>query len=330
MRRTPILVGSIAALAIAAMSFAASSRREGVEAGWAMYNRDYGGQRYSPLTQIYTQTAGTLRRVCRAGLGDDGTFQSGPVVVNETLYVTTGHTTVALGAASCELRWRHVYQPEQDEVYSINRCAAVHGSRVFRGTGDGRVIALDASTGQLLWKVKAADPIAGEFFSSAPIAWKNLLFIGIAGSDWGVRGRMLAFDVSTGREVWRWYSIPMGSEKGADTWTPREAAAKGGGAFWTSYTLDSATGELFIPVANPAPDYNSQPGVREGVNLHTDSVVVLDASTGRMKWYHQFAQNDPWDYDIGVAPMLLATPEGKRRVAVGSKDGYLCMLDRDS
>jgi alcohol dehydrogenase (cytochrome c) len=143
---------------------------------------------------------------------------------------------------------------------------------------------------------------------------KNLLFIGIAGSDWAVRGRVLAFDVSSGREMWRWYSIPTEARKVRIPGHHARRRPKGSGAFWTSYMLDSATGELFIPLANPAPDYNSQPGVREGVNLYTDSVVVLDAPTGRMKWYHQFAQNDPWDYDIGAAPVLFATPEGKRRI----------------
>ena len=300
------------------------------DSGWAMYNKGYDGQRYSKLAQIDARTAGTLKRVCVAALGDDGAFQSGPVVVNDTLYVTTAHTTVALHAATCALRWRHEYRPEQDEVYAVNRGPAVIGKRVLRGTADGRILALDADTGKLLWKVKAADPTAGEFFASAPLAWNNLLFIGISGSDWGVRGRMLAFDIAGGKELWRWYSVPVGDEKDADSWTPREAAARGGGAFWTSYALDTTKGELFIPVANPAPNYNVQPGVREGVNLYTDSLVVLDAHTGHLKWYHQFAQNDPWDYDVGAAPMLFPGLSGETRVAVGSKDGYLYVLDRGS
>ena len=331
MSRALIVTIAILALGSAAGSAAAPDRAsESAEDGWPTYNKGYDGQRYSRLAQIDTRTAGTLKRVCVAGLGDDGAFQPGPVVVKDTIYVTTAHTTVALQATTCKALWRHVYQPEQDEVYAINRGVAVLGKRVFRGTGDGRILALDAATGKLLWKIKAADPTVGEFYSSAPIAWKNLLFIGIAGSDWGVRGRMLAFDVASGKEVWRWYSIPMGNDEGADSWVPRDAAARGGGAFWTTYTLDAQSGELFIPVANPAPDYNTQPDVREGANLYTNSMVVLDARTGRMKWYHQFAPNDHWDYDVGAAPMLFAGPGGERRVAVGSKDGYIYALDRDS
>ena len=325
-----ILKALIVALGSPAMWLTAPIASKASDSDWATYNKDYQGRRYSQLAEIDARNVGTLKRACVAQLGDDGAFQSGPVVANDTLYVTTGHTTVALNAATCEARWRHSYTPEQKEVYAVNRGVAVEGGSIFRGTGDGRILALDAATGQVKWKIQAADPSVGEFFSSAPIAWKHLLFIGIAGSDFGARGRMLAFDAATGKEVWRWHSIPMGSEPGAETWTPREAAARGGGAFWSSYTLDPATGELFIPVGNPAPDFNTQPGVREGDNLYTDSVVVLDAATGRMKWHHQFARNDPWDYDIGAAPMLYSAPNGKRRVAVGSKDGYLYLLDRES
>src|ERR1700684_1821824 len=128
------------------------------DGGWAMYNKGYDGQRYSPLTEIDKRSAATLKRVCAAGLGDDGAFQSGPVVVKDILYVTTIHTTVALDAATCELRWRHVYQPEQDEVLAMSRGLAVADNRIIRGTADGRIIALDSASGKQLWKVKGADP----------------------------------------------------------------------------------------------------------------------------------------------------------------------------
>ncbi len=300
------------------------------EVGWPTYNNGYDGQRYSPLAEINTGNVATLKRTCVARLGDDGPFQAGPVMANNTLFVTTGYTTVALNATTCAVRWRHVYKPEQTIVYSANRGVALLGRRSFRGTGDGRLLAFDAATGKLLWKVKAADPTAGEFFSSAPTAWNGLLFIGIAGSDWGIRGRMMAFDVATGKERWRWHSIPHGNEPGADTWIPRESAARGGGGFWTTYTLDTAKGELFIPIGNPAPDFNIDPGVRAGANLYTNSLVVLDAGSGKMKWFHQFGANDPWDYDIGAAPLLYEGPDKKSRVAVGSKDGHVYVLDRDT
>jgi alcohol dehydrogenase (cytochrome c) len=139
---------------------------------------------------------------------------------------------------------------------------------------------------------------------------------------------MTAFDAATGKEVWRFNLIPTKGEPGFDTWKIPATAAHGGGGTWSSYTLDPATGELFVPVANPAPDYS--PEVRPGDNLYTNSIVVLDAKTGALKWYYQFSPNDGYDYDLAAAPVLYVDRNGKRRVAVGSKDGYLYILDRDT
>jgi len=295
---------------------------------WPTYNNGYDGQRYSPAKSITPENVGTLKRVCEAHLGDAGSFHSGLIVIGRTLYVTTAHTTVALDAANCAIRWRHVYKPEQDEVYAVNRGVAYLDGHIFRGTADGRVIALDAKTGKQLWLVKAGDPLNGDFFSSAPIAWKGLVFIGAAGSDWGTRGYVLALDARTGREKWRFHTVPMGSEPGADSWKDPKTAAHGGGGMWTSYTLDTTTGELFVPVGNPAPDY--APDRRPGANLYTDSLVVLDARTGRLRWYHQFTSNDGLDYDFGAAPALYTGGTGAKLLAAGSKDGNLYGLDRST
>jgi len=293
---------------------------------WPTYNNAYDGQRYSPAKKITPENVVTLKRVCEAHLGDAGSFHSGLIVIGRTLYVATAHTTIALDAANCSIRWRHVYKPEQDEVYAVNRGVAYLDGRIFRGTADGRVFALDARTGKQLWLVKAGDPLKGDFFSSAPIAWEGLVFIGAAGSDWGTRGYVLALDAKTGREKWRFYTVPMGSEPGADSWKNPETAAHGGGGMWTSYTLDTATGELFVPVGNPAPDYS--PDWRPGANLYTDSVVVLDAPTGKLKWYHQFKANDGLDYDFGAPPALYTSAAGAKLLAAGSKDGNLYGIDR--
>jgi alcohol dehydrogenase (cytochrome c) len=293
---------------------------------WPTYNNGYSSQRFSPAAQITAANVSTLKRVCEAHLGDSGTFHSGPIVIKDTLYVTTAHTTVALDPRTCAIKWRYVYKPAQPEVYAANRGAAYLDGRLFRGTGDGRILALDARTGKRLWIIKAGDPTVGEFFSSAPIAWKGLVFIGAAGSDWGIRGFVLALDAKTGREKWRFHTVPMGREAGADTWKNPETAAHGGGALWTSYTLDTATGELFVPTGNPAPDY--APDWRPGANLYTDSLVVLDALTGKLKWYHQFESNDGLDYDFGAAPALYSGGQGAKLLAAGSKDGNLYGIDR--
>jgi alcohol dehydrogenase (cytochrome c) len=298
------------------------------EPQWSSYNNTLESTRFSSLTGITPENAASLRVKCELALGDDGAFQSGPVIIDNVLFVTTANTTVALGAADCKEHWRHVYTPEEDEIFPVNRGLAYSNGHVFRGTNDGRLFALDAKTGKELWRVKAADPKIGEYFSAAPIAWQGLIFIGPAGSDYGIRGRMQAFEASTGREVWRFNTIPIGGESGADTWKIPNTALHGGGGTWTSYTLDPSTGELFIPVGNPAPDLN--PDLRPGDNLYTNSLVVLDAATGQLKWYYQFRRNDGFDYDASAAPALFVDRAGRRRVAMATKDGHLYVIDRTS
>ena len=295
---------------------------------WPSYNDGLDGQRFSPLARINRDTLPDLAEVCRVPLGDPGPFETGLVVVGETMYLTTTHDTIALDPRTCSVRWRHTYVPEDQEVYPPNRGVAVLAGRVYRGTADGRLLALDAGTGALVWKSVLGNPHLGEFVSSAPIAWNGLVFAGIAGSDWGVRGRMMAFDAATGREVWRFNTIPVANETGADTWSAGSLAWTGGGGLWTSYTLDPAAGEVLIPVGNPAPDF--APAYRPGSNLFTNSIVALDARTGALKWWYQATPNDGLDYDLSAAPVLYADRQGHPRVAFAGKDGYLQAIDRDT
>jgi alcohol dehydrogenase (cytochrome c) len=320
---------SILALALIAVlpeSSTAGNKGPPSAGPWATYNNGYDGQRFAPAAQVTAANVATLKTVCESHLGDAGPFHSGLIVIGDTLYVTTGHTTVALDPTNCAIRWRHVYKPIQQEVYPVNRGVAYLDGRIFRGTADGRVLALDARTGKQLWIIKAGDPLKGEFFTSAPLAWKGLVFIGAAGSDWGIRGFVLGLDAKTGREKWRFHTIPMGDEAGSETWERPETALHGGGGLWTTYSLDASTGELFVPVGNPAPDH--APDTRPGTNLYTDSVVVLDALTGKLKWFHQFRANDGLDYDYGAAPALYTSKTGQKLLAAGSQDGYLYGLDR--
>jgi len=298
------------------------------DTNWMSYNGTVNGQRYSPLDQINVQNVASLTEVCHLKVDDSGTFQAGLLQIDGTLYLTNSHDTLAVDATNCTLRWRNVYKPEQEDVFLINRGVAFANGRLFRGTPDSRMLAIDAASGKTLWQQQVGDPAQGEFFSSVPAIWQGLLIAGAAGSDWGIRGRIMAYEQESGREVWRFYTIPRGKEIGAETWTDRASARYGGGGSWTTYTLDMASGEVFVPVGNPAPDF--VPSHRPGANLFTDSMVVLDARTGALKWWYQMQPGDGLDLDLAAAPMLFWNDKGHPMVAIGSKDGYLYGVNRET
>jgi alcohol dehydrogenase (cytochrome c) len=294
--------------------------------GWQGYNNSYDGQRFAALDQINTGNVAGLRTVCELQMGEEGPFQAGPIVIRDTLFVTTAHTTVAMNAATCALHWRHIDSTGQQDPISVNRGAAYLNGRIFRGMPGARLAALDAASGKVLWDVKVGNLSVAEFLSSAPVAWRDMVFIGLAGGDWGIRGRMMGFDAATGKEIWRFNTIPMGTERGAETWHIPATAERGGGGTWTSYTLDTLSGEVFVPVGNPGPDF--LPDARPGDNLFTNSIVVLDAKSGALKWWYQATPEDGFDYDVGAPPALYTSKGGEPRVVVGSKDGHLYIVDR--
>ena len=310
--------------------FAAGTAAAPSNTQWLSYNGNVNGQRYAALDQINTKNAAQLGEVCRFKVDDVGAFHTGILQIDGVLYFTTATDTLALDAATCALRWRQHYEAQETggSALQVNRGLAYANGRLFRGTLDGRLLALDAATGQTLWQYQIGDPQQGEFFAAAPQIYQGLVIIGAAGGDWGIRGRVMAFEATTGREVWRFYTIPRGDEPGAESWKNSNSARYGGGGTWTTYTLDMAAGELFVPVGNPAPDF--MPNQRPGANLYSNSLVVLDAATGRLKWYHQLLSNDGFDLDLGAAPMLYFNARGERIVAFGGKDGYLYGVNRET
>lgn len=295
---------------------------------WPMYNQTYEGVRYSSLQQINADNVRQMRQICALRLREVGPFQTGPVVIGTTVYVTTAHDTYAMNAQTCGVIWHNVYTPTGYEPFLTNHGVAVADGRVFRGTTDGHLLALDSQTGKVNWNVQPAASQKGEWLSAAPIVWQGRAFIGTAGSDWGIRGRVMAFDAVTGRQTWSFSEIPVGESPGAETWGRASSTVTGGGGTWSIFTLDPATGELFIPVANPAPDL---PGdYRPGANLFTDSIVVLDARSGRLRWWYQATPHDTHDWDVAAAPVLYADANGRRLVAFADKAGYFYALDRAS
>ena len=317
---------------------ATSAPREAMsaDADWPMYNRSYDGTRFSPLAQITASNVSTLAPACTFPLGAKANLQTGIVAVAGTLYFTTATDTYAVDATTCALRWRHGYDYDPKPPFDPNKVnrglaylAGPDRPRLFRGANDGRVMALDPATGEELWSAVAGDPAAGETFPAAPIAWNGMVFMGNAGGDnFSVKGRLMAFDAKTGGRVWSFELVPENG-KSAQTWPQgTERFPKAGGASWTSYALDTATGVVYTPTGNAAPDFVA--GVRPGRNLYTYSVVALDARDGTLKTFYQLLEHDYHDWDIAAAPSLVSTRTGQHLVVAAGKDGHLYGTDEAS
>ena len=304
---------------------------------WPSYNKTLTSERYSQLNQIDTKNVDKLKILCTYDTKQYTSFETGPIVVNGALIGTTEHDIFSLNPANCHENWRTSEDYKPGSLLAVNHGAAYMDGLLFRGTEDGRVLAYDFKTGKRVWEATIADPTIGESTPAAPIAWNGLVFIGNAGGDnKGVKGRMYALDAKTGRIVWEFYLVPKTEgdptrgPQGAtpldiSTWKNTSGTPITGGATWTSYTLDPTTGLLYIPGGNPAPDFATGP--RDGENLYSDSIVVLDAKTGAYKTHFKLVPKDWHDWDVSTAPALIQTKGGKKLLSVAPKDGHLYGFD---
>lgn len=292
---------------------------------WLMYNKGYRSERYSTLAELNTANASRIHPVCMYQLGELGTFQTGPVMYRGILYATTHLGTYAIDATTCKKLWTHQHVAQGPEMNATNRGVALADGRIIRGTQDGFLYALDARTGAQLWMRQVTDWRIGEGVGAAPLVWNGLVFIGAAGGDWGIHGRMMAFHASDGSPAWTFDLIPTGNESGAASWHDPESTQHGGAPSWTAYALDRPSGTLFIPVGNPGP--NADTGVRPGSNLFTNSIVALDARTGKLRWYEQLTPNDRHDWD--TTTVSLFDSGGVKYVAASGKSGILHVFRRN-
>jgi len=291
---------------------------------WTTFNKGHRGYRYSQLDEITRANVGNLRELCRFDTGETLAFRTGPIVYRGTMFFTTAHGTYAIDANSCALRWKHEWLPLGPDNSRTNNGATIAEGRVFRGTPDGYLLALDAVTGKLLWQTAAMDANLGEYAVAAPLSSNGLVYIGKAGGDSGIRGEMMAFAARDGHKVWGFNTVPRVGEPGAETWLDPASLAHGGGGTWTSYSLNGFSNTLLIPVGNPGPDFNK--AMRPGTNLYTNSLVALDATTGALKWAHQLLGPEDRDWDTSVVTSFTDW-DGRRVAAVAGKDGVLHLVD---
>ena len=297
---------------------------------WLTHTRDFAGSRYSPLSQINTANVSHLRVACSFQAGTTPSFQTGPVVYDGTMFITVGYATIALDAATCRPKWRHDWRGAIPDGLA-NRGVAVKDGRVIRATGDGYLLALDAASGRLLWATRVGDVLKGEMFSMSPLIFDDLVFLGAAVGEFGVRGWVAAFRARDGERVWRFNIVPEPGEPGAETWKQDSKLPMGGGAVWTPLSLDPIREILYVPATNPAPDFPV--ALRGGTNLYTNSIIALHLRTGKLLWYDQMVPFDDHDWDLTqVSPLYRATAKGKVRnlVATAGKDGFVRVVDRDS
>src|SRR5579872_5755718 len=317
--------------------FSAARPPEAAAGDWPSYNKTLTSERYSQLSQINTTNVGKLKVLCTYDTGQYTSFETGPIMVNNALIGTTEHDIFSLDPTNCHENWRTHEDYKPASLLAVNRGAAYMDGLLFRGTEDGRVLAYDFKTGKRVWETTIANPKLGESTPAAPIAWNGLVFMGNAGGDnKGVKGRMYALEAKTGKIIWETYLVPktLGDPtrgpQGAtpltgSTWANASGTPITGGATWTSYTLDPTTGELYIPGGNPAPDFAIGP--REGENLYSGSIVVLDARTGAYKKDFKLVPKDWHDWDVSTAPTLIQTKGGKKLLSVAPKDGHLYGFD---
>jgi alcohol dehydrogenase (cytochrome c) len=315
------VASSTAAAPLAATSVA--------DADWPSYNRTLAGDRFSPLAEIDRGNVAQLRVACTYVLPEVSAMQAGPIVVDGTMYFTTERGSYSIDAATCAQKWHVERQSSRPSPLGVQRGFAYLDGRLFRGTSDAHVLALDAADGDTLWDVTidvAAMP--GVSMPMAPIAANGVVYIGNAGGDQtGVTGHVYALDARDGRMVWRFDVVPDEPAVRA-TWPNANRYPISGGAFWTSFALDAERGVLYVPAGNPAPDFDVE--ARGGDNLYTNSLIALDAATGRLLGYNQLVKRDIHDWDVNGPPALATTRGGKTIVASANKDGLLSVLDRSA
>jgi alcohol dehydrogenase (cytochrome c) len=228
--------------------------------------------------------------------------------------------------------WRYRHTNAENALVCCganNRGVAVLGDKVFMGTLDAHLIALDRISGTPLWKVEVGDVNLAYSITMAPLAVKDKIMVGVGGGEFGIRGYVAAYDAETGEEAWRFYTIPGPGEPGHETWAGDDWQY-GGAPIWITGSFDPALNLVYWGVGNPGPDWNA--AQRPGDNLYSDAVVALDADTGELVWYFQFTPNDGYDYDSVQVPILADMDwngEQRKLMLWANRNGYFYVLDRE-
>jgi alcohol dehydrogenase (cytochrome c) len=299
---------------------------------WPTYHGDPGGNRYTTLTQIDKSNVARLAPRWVFPIPNVGNVETTPVVVDGIMYISSANEVYALDAGSGRQVW-HYQRPRTKNLAGnaaggINRGVAISGARVFLLTDNAHLIAINRSTGQLLWETEMADWRENYNGTSAPLVVGNLVVSGTAGGDEGVRGFVAAYDAATGKEAWRFWTVPNPGEPGSETWQGKQTEHRGG-ASWMTGTYDPQLDLVYWPTGNPGLDYYGDE--RKGDNLYSDSVLALEGKTGRLRWHFQFTPHDIHDWDAQEPPVLVDTNwqgQPRKLLLQANRNGFFYVFDR--
>jgi quinohemoprotein ethanol dehydrogenase len=339
----------VAAATVSSIAAAEGNAPVGAGANWATHEGDSNESGYSRLGQIDTATIGRLGLSSSIDLPGEVTLEATPLAVDGTLYFTGGSGTVyATDAVTGRILWKFdpqvwKYSPaKQRSNFAVNRGVAYAQGRIFAGILDGRLIALDARTGKLLWSTDTVPPDDIHTITGAPCVFDGKVIIGNAGGDANLRGYVTAYDQATGKQLWRFYTAPgspqenkgdPAMERAAATWNGPFWKTGTGGEVWNGITFDAELNRIYIGTGNAGP-YN--PRVRSpggGDNLYMASIVALDADTGKYVWHYQVNPSEAWDYDDteGITLATLTIDGKPHRVLMQApKNGFFYVIDRDT
>jgi len=295
---------------------------------WLTYSGDYAGHRFSTLDQVNRANVHSLTAKWVYQTAATGKFETTPLVVDGILYATgQDDRAFALDARTGRPIWLFQHPLPSDIrpcCGRVNRGLAILGDKVFLGTLDAHVIALDAKTGNVVWDVVAVDYKEGYSFTLSPLAVKNEVILGVSGGEYGIRGFIDAYDAETGQRKWRFYTVPGPGEPGHDTWEG-DSWKIGGAPAWNTGVYDPGTNQLFWPTGNPSPSNRGEG--RAGDNLYSNSLLALDADTGKLNWYFQFTKHDEHDWDATQVPIMIDSGD-KHLIAQANRNGFFYVLDR--
>jgi alcohol dehydrogenase (cytochrome c) len=299
-----------------------------------MYGMGYSQHRYSPLTKVNRQTVKRLVPAWSYSMADNRGLEGQALIHDGVVFLTDHEKTVAVDALTGKEIWKAMieYPPETTRVVCcgiVNRGGALYDGKLYRGTLDANVIALDIKTGKEVWRTKSSDPKDGYSMTGAPLVANGVVIAGVAGAEYGIRGYLEGFDAETGKSLWRTYTIPAPGEPGSETW-PGDTGTHGGGSTWITGSYDPDLDLVFWGTGNPAP-WN--PLNRKGDNLYTNSVFAISPKTGKVVWHFQMTPHDPFDYD-GVNEWVQADlPVGgqtRKVIMQANRNGFLYVIERAS